>query len=947
MATILNNAPYMGFPLSIKRGNPAPVDTTAVWYNKTELETYAASGATAYVGQILTLVADSNCEAYMISNEAGTLIKLASTTASGDLASDVATLQGQVADLITAVGKKAAGEEPATGIYKDIADVITLANSKVASVKAADKSITVAGTATAPTVKVALSAAEGNALELAADGLKVTIPEVTVPAYSMKKLDSATAGMSASYQLTKDGAGIGAIIDIPKDMVVESGTVETYTAGHLPTGVTEPGTYIVLTLANATSDKLYIPASGLIEYVTGGSGENDAIQINVTADTHKVTATVKEGSLTKAMLSTEVQGLLDKAGTAVQAITTGSTNGTISVDGKDVKVKGLADAAYATVASLNTTAKGYADGIKTAIIGDADTDTADSQTLEGVKKYAHGQAIAAQEGATKAAEKLVNDLDVTDTAVATQLVSEVSQTDGKITVTRRALVAADIPELAQSKISGLETALEGKQGTITFDGTYNASTNPAATVSTVNAIVTNGADKATDNTIKGAKLYADSKASEAETAAKAYADGLVTGDTGITKRVETLEGKVDVDKVSTAISTADDAVKTALIGTTTDTADKDTIKGAKAYADGKFDTLDGTVSGLATKVNNNAAAITTLNGDASTTGSVAKAVADAKTELNTAINGKQDKFATVTNTANGQKLKFDKGSLTLSTDNTGPYDEIKSEKYLQITVSDESEISLNGKVRLLPGKTFNALNGDIQVKTTPTGDTSAVNKSYVDTTITNATKGLTGAMHYCGASETDPTSEAGPTGVTGSGTSGAFIKGDVVTYDIKEYVYDGTSWRELGTEGSYIVKGTKFTDADIADNAAISQLKINGLQTALATKINSTDADSRYVAKKTGFSLVDDVEITKLTSVETGAQVNKIESIKAGGTALTIATDKSVNIPAASDSVFGVIKVDNTSIKSTNGTIAIKAVSTDLLTQGTETLILNCGGAAD
>ena len=38
MATILNDAAYMGFPLSIKRGNPAPVDTTAVWYNKIELE---------------------------------------------------------------------------------------------------------------------------------------------------------------------------------------------------------------------------------------------------------------------------------------------------------------------------------------------------------------------------------------------------------------------------------------------------------------------------------------------------------------------------------------------------------------------------------------------------------------------------------------------------------------------------------------------------------------------------------------------------------------------------------------------------------------------------------------------------------------------------------------------------------------------------------------------
>ena len=118
MATIMNDAAYMGFPLSIKRGNPAPVDTTAVWYNKTELETYAATGATAYVGQILTLVADSKCEAYMISNEAGTLIKLAQTTASGDLSHDVATLQGQVADLISKVGIKAGADTEATGLYK-------------------------------------------------------------------------------------------------------------------------------------------------------------------------------------------------------------------------------------------------------------------------------------------------------------------------------------------------------------------------------------------------------------------------------------------------------------------------------------------------------------------------------------------------------------------------------------------------------------------------------------------------------------------------------------------------------------------------------------------------------------------------------------------------------------------------------------------------------------
>lgn len=88
----------------------------------------------------------------------------------------------------------------------------------------------------------------------------------------------------------------------------------------------------------------------------------------------------------------------------------------------------------------------------------------------------------------------VNALDKSDTAVAKQLVSAVSQSNGVITVSRRALVADDIPTLAQSKISGLETALSNKQATVSFDGTYSATDNKAATVSTVtNAI--NALDK--------------------------------------------------------------------------------------------------------------------------------------------------------------------------------------------------------------------------------------------------------------------------------------------------------------------------------------------------------------------------------------------------------------------------------------------------------------------
>lgn len=53
------------------------------------------------------------------------------------------------------------------------------ADGKVTSVTAGDNSITVAGDGTEPTVAVKISADEGNALSLAADGLKVTVPKYT------------------------------------------------------------------------------------------------------------------------------------------------------------------------------------------------------------------------------------------------------------------------------------------------------------------------------------------------------------------------------------------------------------------------------------------------------------------------------------------------------------------------------------------------------------------------------------------------------------------------------------------------------------------------------------------------------------------------------------------------------------------------------------------------
>ena len=181
-------------------------------------------------------------------------------------------------------------------------------NGKVDSVGAGDNSVDVGGTATKPTVKVKLSPAAGNALELdeteGQEGLKVVIPDADT--YTVVKDESAADGFAATYHLTKNGVNVGAAINIPKDMVVQSGTVVTN-----PKGQAE-GTYLKLVLANAENSEIYIPVDSLIEYVTSGSAAGDMVVIDIDETTHKVTATITDGTITKAKLTTELQTEINK-----------------------------------------------------------------------------------------------------------------------------------------------------------------------------------------------------------------------------------------------------------------------------------------------------------------------------------------------------------------------------------------------------------------------------------------------------------------------------------------------------------------------------------------------------------------------------------------------------------------------------------------------------------
>lgn len=93
------------------------------------------------------------------------------------------------------------------------------------------------------------------------------------------------------------------------------------------------------------------------------------------------------------------------------------------------------------------------------------------------------------------------------------------------------------------------------------------------------------------------------------------------------------------------------------------------------------------------------------------------------------------------------------------------------------------------------------------------------------------------------------------------------------------------------------------------------------------------DADRMYIDNSIQTIKINGVELTK-----TASQTDWDPDIES--------PDYSVEIPKGSDKDLGVVKVDNTSISASNGTVSVKQVSTDKLVNGTETLVINCGGAA-
>ena len=112
--------------------------------------------------------------------------------------------------------------------------------------------------------------------------------------------------------------------------------------------------------------------------------------------------------------------------------------------------------------------------------------------------------------------------------------------------------------------------------------------------------------------------------------------------------------------------------------------------------------------------------------------------------------------------------------------------------------------------------------------------------------------------------------------------------------------------------------------------------------TALENTVSDLNAKAHQHTNKT---ILDEISAEKVTAWNAG-QANVIEIIKTNGTALTIGADKSVNIPAATASALGLVKVDDSTIEAVDGVISVKSVgiSKGYVEDGTE-LVLNGGNA--
>lgn len=168
-------------------------------------------------------------------------------------------------------------------------------------------------------IGVAISKQEGNALVAIEGGLFVQTPEaVVVPEYVIEKQPTADEGYAVSYRLKKtigeEISYVGDTINIAKDMVLQSATLEVVTEADIPyAGAVVGDPYIKMIFNDADASNLYIPVKGLVDTYTAGDGieiVDNKISVKLADVTHGLVAV--DGTLTINLATKDSDGAMSK-----------------------------------------------------------------------------------------------------------------------------------------------------------------------------------------------------------------------------------------------------------------------------------------------------------------------------------------------------------------------------------------------------------------------------------------------------------------------------------------------------------------------------------------------------------------------------------------------------------------------------------------------------------
>ena len=340
------------------------------------------------ISGLISKIQNATAGDVVIANADGTVadggVKLADLAKSADVTKEIGTAKDALQEQTTS--------------NKNVLDKLDGAVTVDGSVKKQIKDASDALDAKIGTLDDLTTTNKGNIVE-ALEEVKSAVGNVQTAGEVTVDTTTTTAGMAKSYTI-KQGTKTVATIDIPKDMVVKSGAVEKDPKGQ------PAGTYLVLTLANATEDKVYVNVGTLVDIYTAKASatqvqiaiDSATREISATivagsvtatelADAAVVTAKIADGNVTKAKLSKEVQASLDKADTALQE----ADVATLRTDVSDVKTSlaegGATANAIAAAKKAGTDAAAAVDALEKGQVAtnktNIETNTSDITAIKG------------------------------------------------------------------------------------------------------------------------------------------------------------------------------------------------------------------------------------------------------------------------------------------------------------------------------------------------------------------------------------------------------------------------------------------------------------------------------------------------------------------------------------------------------------------------------------